>query len=55
VVRGFQPLMPTFQGQVTEDQLLQLIQHIKSLRSEGEEIPGAGAEGAAAATGGGAP
>ena len=55
VVRGFQPLMPTFQGQVTEDQLLQLIQHIKSLRSEGEEIPGAGAAGAAAATGGGAP
>jgi cytochrome c oxidase subunit 2 len=31
VVRGYQPLMPTFQGQVTEDQLLQLIQYVKSL------------------------
>ena len=28
---GFQPLMPTFQGLVTEEQLLQLIAYIKSL------------------------
>ncbi len=31
VVSGFQPIMPTFQGLVTEEQLLQLIAYIKSL------------------------
>ena len=31
IVAGFQPIMPTFQGQVTEDQLVQLIAFIKSL------------------------
>ena len=31
VVAGYQPLMPTYQGQVSEDQLLQLIQYIKTL------------------------
>jgi cytochrome c oxidase subunit 2 len=30
VVAGYQPVMPTFQGLVTEDQLLQLIEYIKS-------------------------
>ena len=30
LAKGFQPIMPTFQGLVTEDQLLQLIEHIKS-------------------------
>jgi len=30
-VAGFQPLMPTFQGLVTEEQLLQLIAYVKSL------------------------
>ena len=30
IVKGYQPIMPTFQGLVTEDQLLQLIEHIKS-------------------------
>jgi cytochrome c oxidase subunit 2 len=44
VVAGYQPLMPTYQGQVTEDQLLQLLQHIKSL------APGAPAEETAAPT-----
>ena len=32
VVAGFQPVMPTFQGQLTEDQIMQLIQYIKSLK-----------------------
>ena len=32
VVAGFQPVMPTFQGQVDEEQILQLIQYIKSLK-----------------------
>ena len=31
VVAGFQPLMPTYKGLVTEEQLLQLITYIKSL------------------------
>ncbi|MBA3766476.1 MAG: cytochrome c oxidase subunit II [Acidobacteria bacterium] len=31
LVRGFQPIMPTFQGQVSEEQLLQLLTYIKSL------------------------
>ena len=31
IVDGFQPIMPTFQGLVTEEQLLQLIAYVKSL------------------------
>jgi len=31
IVKGYQPVMPTFQGLVTEDQLLQLIEYIKSI------------------------
>jgi cytochrome c oxidase subunit 2 len=31
IVAGFQPVMPTFQGQLDEEQVLQLIQYIKSL------------------------
>jgi cytochrome c oxidase subunit II len=31
IVEGYGPLMPTFKGQVTEEQLLQLIAYIKSL------------------------
>jgi cytochrome c oxidase subunit II len=33
VVAGFQPIMPTFQGIVSEEQLLQLIEYIKTLAS----------------------
>ncbi len=33
IVAGYQPLMPTYQGQVNEEQLLQLIAYIKSLRA----------------------
>ncbi len=32
-VAGYQPIMPSFQGVVSEDQLLQLIEYIKSLKS----------------------
>ena len=39
VTAGFQPIMPTFQGLVTEEQLLQLIAYVKSL-SEGTNAPG---------------
>ena len=31
ITAGFQPIMPTFQGLVTEEQLLELIEYIKSL------------------------
>ena len=33
VVAGFQPVMPTYQGQLTEEQVFQLIEYIKSLSS----------------------
>jgi cytochrome c oxidase subunit 2 len=31
VVQGYKPIMPTFKGQITEEQLLQIIAYIKSL------------------------
>ena len=34
VVEGFQPIMPTFKGQVTEEQLLSLVAYIKSLSGD---------------------
>ena len=43
VVTGFQPIMPTFQGLVTEEQLLQLIAYVRSL---GEAKPPAAPAGA---------
>ena len=42
IVAGFNPEMPTFQGLVSEQQLLQLIQYIKSLESE-DQGSGSGA------------
>ncbi len=38
VVKGYQPIMPTFKGQVTEEELIQLVNYVKSLKA-----PGAGA------------
>ena len=43
VVAGFQPLMPTFQGLVTEEQLLQLIAYVRSLSQQGAAPAPAGA------------
>jgi cytochrome c oxidase subunit II len=40
LVTGFGPIMPTFQGQVTPDQLIQIMSFIKSLRGA-EARPGA--------------
>ncbi len=34
IVAGYPPIMPTFQGQVSEEQLLQIIAYIKSLGTE---------------------
>jgi cytochrome c oxidase subunit 2 len=42
LVDGFGPIMPTFQGQVSEDQLVQLISFIKSLRGPETQQPAAG-------------
>ena len=35
IVAGFQPIMPTFQGLVSEEQLLQLIAYVRSLSPQG--------------------
>ncbi len=39
IVAGFQPIMPSFQGIVTEDQLLSLIAYVKSLSTPQEKDP----------------
>jgi cytochrome c oxidase subunit II len=57
VVAGFQPIMPTFQGLVSEEQLLGLIEYVKSLKGRPGSQPvadtpagsGPGASGAAGA------
>ncbi len=36
ITAGYQPIMPTFQGLVSEEGLLQLIEYIKSLRASGQ-------------------
>jgi cytochrome c oxidase subunit II len=46
IVAGFQPIMPTFQGQVTEEQLLALTEYIKALPA-GKSAPGVGVAPAA--------
>jgi cytochrome c oxidase subunit 2 len=43
IVEGYQPIMPTYQGQVSEEAVLQLIAYIQSLK--GPQAPGAGAGG----------
>ena len=35
MVQGFPPLMPTYQGQVSEEQITQLTEYIKSLKASG--------------------
>jgi cytochrome c oxidase subunit II len=49
IVAGFQPVMPTFQGLVTEEQIMNLTAYIKSLQSQ--PVPAKGAGIAPAATG----
>ncbi|HEY6802606.1 MAG TPA: cytochrome c oxidase subunit II [Pyrinomonadaceae bacterium] len=48
LVDGFGPIMPTFQGQITEDQLVQLIAYIKSLPAGSGHQPGTPAASPAA-------
>ena len=37
IVKGYKPLMPTYQGQLSEEEILQLISYIKSLGDEPDE------------------
>ncbi len=37
IVEGYQPIMPSYQGQLSEEQLLQLIEYIKSLGAEEQD------------------
>jgi cytochrome c oxidase subunit II len=64
VVRGFQPLMPTFQGLISEEGLVSLIEYIRSLSPSSSGAlgapgaagaPTAGDEGQAGTTGGKTP
>ena len=56
VVAGWQPIMPTFKGQVTEEQLAALVAYIKTLGTEADQpLPGAAAAAAAVPGGRGNP
>jgi cytochrome c oxidase subunit II len=33
IVQGYQPVMPTFKGQVTEEELIQLVNYVKNLKA----------------------
>src|SRR5580704_15489065 len=49
IVRGFKPVMPTFQGQLSDEQLNALVEYVKSLAGPQSGRP-ANASGVAAAT-----
>lgn len=49
VVEGFQPIMPTFKGQVTEEQLVSLVAYIKSLSGVTGSSPASASSAAPAA------
>ena len=56
LVAGFGPIMPTFQGQISEDQLVQIIAFIKSLPGAGQQQqPAVAASPSPAATPGASP
>jgi cytochrome c oxidase subunit II len=46
LVEGFGPIMPTFQGQISEDQLVQLVAFIKSLQGPGQQPTATGSPAA---------
>jgi cytochrome c oxidase subunit 2 len=50
VVKGYEPVMPTFQGQVSEESVLQLIAYIKSIGPQGRQAGAPGASPPAAAS-----
>ena len=46
IVAGYEPIMPTFQGQLSEEQIFDLIEYMKSLAiARDNSIPGASAAG----------
>jgi cytochrome c oxidase subunit II len=45
MVAGFPPLMPTYQGQVSEDQIVQIIAYLKSLSEGAQGQPGGASQG----------
>jgi cytochrome c oxidase subunit 2 len=50
VVKGFQPVMPTFQGQVTEEELVKLLAYVKSRAETTTTTPAAGSAPAGTGT-----
>ncbi len=48
IVKGFQPLMPTFQGLVSEENLVALLEHVKSMSPKATASSTAAAAPAAA-------
>jgi cytochrome c oxidase subunit 2 len=48
IVAGYQPVMPTFQGLVTEEQIMNLTAYIKSLQTQPVPAKGAGVAPASA-------
>jgi cytochrome c oxidase subunit 2 len=50
IVEGYQPIMPTFKGQVTEEQLNGLVAYIKSLTPNAATIAGSSSTAPASAT-----
>jgi cytochrome c oxidase subunit II len=51
IVRGFQPLMPTFQGLISEEGLAALIEHVRSMSPTATGAPAAAPAAPAAAPG----
>ena len=41
VVSGYQPIMPTYKGQLTEEEILELMSYIESLEGADREVEGA--------------
>jgi cytochrome c oxidase subunit 2 len=42
VVNGYQPVMPTFKGQISEEELIQLVNYVKSLKAASAAVPEGG-------------
>ena len=53
IVEGYQPIMPTFKGQVTEEQLVSLVAYIKSLGGGANSTTGGTDSGTAGSAAGG--
>jgi cytochrome c oxidase subunit 2 len=51
IVAGYQPLMPTFQGLVSEENVMALVEYVKSLRATAQAAAPAAAHAESAAPG----